>query len=198
MVLRTLTQLTDPDVGDAEELTELVHCLLFHPLQDSQLAAAFTISATPCRTSLAAALRAELVLPNTLTGSTRWSTTILMALGFIGGEPELRLAERIVLAGGIPTETKRVAASALAHLGTGTPTEWWHGAINQRLSILTANPDREDDVEILRSLIYSAATIGRREALEQLRSDPRTTLDPRAAATWWLALPNHLLISVRT
>ncbi len=198
VVLRTLTQLNDPDFGDIEELTELVHCLLFHPLQDSQLAAAFTVSATPCQTSLAAALRAELMLPNTLTGSTRWSTTILMALGFIGGEPELRLAERIVLARGIPSETQRIAAFALAHLGTGTPTEWWRGAINQRLSLLTANPDRQDDVEILRNLIYSAAITGRREALEQVRSDPRTTVDPRAAATWWLALPNHLLISART
>ena len=198
VVHRTIANLIDPNAGETEELTELVHCLLFHTIQDSQIAAAFTLSVTPYRTPLAAALRAELLLTTTLAGPARWSTTILAALRFVGGEPELRLAERIVLAGGIPSETQRVAAFAIAHLGTDTPADWWRTAIDQRLSILAANPGRVADVEILRGLIYSAGITGHRQALEQLRADPRTTFDPRAAAAWWLALPEHLLSSARS
>jgi hypothetical protein len=47
-----------------------------------------------------------------------------------------------VLAAGLPAETQRVAAFAIAHLGTDTPADWWRTAIDQRLTILAANPGR--------------------------------------------------------
>lgn len=198
VVHRTIAKLIHPYSADPEELTELVHCLLFHSVPDSQIAAALTLSVTPYRTPLAGALRAELLSTTTLAGPARWSTTILAALRFVGGDPELRLTERIVLARGIPSETQRVAAFAIAHLGTDTPTNWWRTAIDQRLNIHAAGHGRPEDLEILRGLIYSAGVTGRRGALEQLRADPRSTFDVRAAAAWWLALPEHLLSSARS
>jgi hypothetical protein len=195
---RTIAKLIDPDSADPEELAVLVHCLLFDSAPDIQIAAALTLSVTPYRTPLAAALREELLLASTLAGPASWSTTILAALRFVGGQPDLRLAERIVLASGIPSETQRVAAFAIAHLGTDTPAKWWRSAIDQRLSILAANPGRPEDLEILRGLMYSAGIAGHTGALKQLRADPRSTYDARAAASWWLALPKHILSSAQS
>jgi hypothetical protein len=191
---RTVAQLDSPDSVDHADLSEMVHCMLFHPSADSRLAASFTLATTPYRRPLAAALKQELASGATLAGPARWSTTILAALRAIGGEPELRLAERIVMASGIPAETIRVAAFAIAHLGESTPVDWWQRAIEHRLSALKSL-DTSADVEILRGLTYSAGITGQRAALEQMRSDPRTPFDSQAAATWWLDLPAHVLTS---
>jgi hypothetical protein len=178
--------------ADHEELRELVHCLLFHRNPDIQLAASFTLAATPYRRPLAAALRQELT--GVLAGPAGWSTTLLSALRALGGEPELRLAERVVTATGIPAETVRVAAFAIAHLGDGTPLSWWQNAVTQRLAAVSGPAD----LEILRGLAYSAGITGQRAVLEQMLADPRTPFDSRAAATWWLDLPPHVLTSVHS
>ncbi|GAB3940236.1 hypothetical protein GCM10029976_057600 [Kribbella albertanoniae] len=189
---RAIAQVDGPDPAEYDVLGEVVHCLLFHQDPDSQLAASFTLAATPYRRPLAAALRQE--LGATLAGPAGWSTTVLAALRALGGESELRLAERIVTAAGIPGETVRVAAFAIAHLGgegSDTSAAWWQNAISQQLA-------RPTDLEILRGLAYSAGITGRRAALEQLRADPRTPYDSQAAATWWLDLPGHVLISAHS
>lgn len=186
---RTVALVDGPEPSD--ELREVVHCLLFHENPDSQLGASFTLAATPYRQPLATALRQE--LGSALAGPADWSTTVLSALRALGGEPELRLAERIVTAAGIPGETVRVAAFAIAHLGDDTSSEWWQNAISQRLGAVSG----PTDIEILRGLAYSAGITGRRSALKQLRTDPRTPFDSQAAASWWLGLPAHVLASSR-
>jgi len=188
---RAVALVDGPEPGEYGELGELVHCLLFHDSPDSQLGASFALAATPYRGPLAAALRQE--LGSALAGPAGWSTTVLAALRALGGQPELRLAERIVTAAGIPGETVRVAAFAIAHLGDDTSPEWWQNAISQRLGAVSG----PTDIEILRGLAYSAGITGRRSALKQLRTDPRTPFDSQAAASWWLDLPDHVLASSR-
>ncbi|MFC0623469.1 hypothetical protein [Kribbella deserti] len=197
LTLRAIAQMECSDAAGYDGFAELVHHMLCYPSGDTQLAASFAIAATPYRGPLAVALQEELISPGTIAGSPEWSTTLLAALRTLGGESELQLAERIVTATGIPAETIRVAAFAIAHLGDKTPALWWKHAIDQRLGMVAAAPDRPADIEILRGLTYSAGITGRRDALEQLRSDPRTPFDSRAAATWWLDVPAHILTSAR-
>ncbi|MDX2971302.1 hypothetical protein PWY87_28055 [Kribbella solani] len=180
--------------GELDVLSELVDGLLFDADSEIRVAAAALLAATPYKRSLAAALRAELMKPSTLTGDPEWSSTLLAALRYVGGEPELRLSQLMVTADGLPAETVRVAAFAIAHLDGKAPDSWWNHAIEKHLR----QAARRESAEILSGLAYSAGITGHLPTLERLRLDARAPHEAQTAASWWLNLPSQITAGAQT
>lgn len=187
----------DPAEQDSAILHELITTMLIEPDGDLSLLAAQTLAATPYRRPLAQAVRNEIARPATLTGPSEWSTTLIAALRALGSPADLPLLGRIVNASGIPAETIRVAAFAIAHLEAEIPQAWWMRTVATNLRRSEHQISLRAHTEILRGLTYSAGITGSRAGLELIRTSESAPYEARAAAGWWLNLPAHLVTGAR-
>jgi len=170
-------------------LPHIVYHLLFHPVFDVRLYAAFLINATPYRPAVAAALAAEIAGSRILRdlGFTR---SILEAFRALGGPDQRRLVERLIVARGLPRSITVAAAAAIGHVGGRTSDAAW----TQVLRVVIPPPGQWNAATgtTLNSLIYGAGITHADAALRQIRSSHEVPASYRASAAWWLALPAHI------
>lgn len=172
-------------------LPVMVADMLFHPLSDAQLIATTLLAATPYKPALARALAIELTSGRTIPDQPAWAADLLSALQLLGGPAERRLAERLVMAEGVPTEVAQSAAFALAHIGGSTSPTYWLAAIERQ-----ANRWRRDKSQgcsdVLEGLAYGAGTTREWLAVRAIRDDTTLPAKARGIAGWWLNLPGEV------
>jgi hypothetical protein len=169
--------------GRDQFLPVLVEDLLFHSNPDVRLYTGFLLAATPYRSSLGAALAAELS-----GGRARYdpdlSQAVLNALRQLGGPDQRTLVQRLTIADGIPAEVRLAAARAAAHIPGGGPSAALVGhAI--RLSKVGRAP-------ILDTVVYGLGINGDDDQLLRLAGNWATPAPARRAARWWLARPHYI------
>jgi hypothetical protein len=158
--------------------------MLYDPVPDVRLEAAFLLNATPYRAPVAAELGAE--LSRCATGAdTGLAMCILDALRLIGGHEQRPVVERITLSAGIPAPVLVSAARNIGHLGGTSDNRYWSQALARHAqpSKLRVSPAGE---AILRGLVYGLGMERNDGMLSWIRDHPELPGQARTAASWWL------------
>jgi len=176
-------------------LPELVQEMVSNPVADVRLYAACLLNATPYGPLLAARIARELARPGTLRDE-RIAVPLLDALRFLGGQGQRCALERIVIASGLPGPVVASAAHHLGHVGSASTEAYWRRALAHHLQ----RWEREREASatrILRDLVYALGMVRHGAVLQELRRDSRMPQPARAAADWWLSVPEHIHASAR-
>lgn len=176
-------------------LPSLVEEMLFDPIFDVRLYAAFLISVSPYRPTVAEALTTELDAlrppddPVLLTG-------ILEGLRRLGGQDERHRVEQYVTRPDLPETITDVAAYALGHIGGQSADRYWRHAFGHHLAAWerSASPAV---ASVLDRLVYAMGRAGREEILRAVRQDHRVPGQVRDSARWWLDQPATVMESAR-
>jgi hypothetical protein len=178
-----------------ETLAVIADEMLYDPVPDVRLAAAFLIHATPYRMPVAAELAAELSRTATSAG-TDLAICIMDALRLIGGPEQRPVVERLTLSPGVPAPVMVAAARNIGHLGGTSDDRFWERAVARQ-----CQPSRRLDLSgrtdalqlgspasdaILRGLVYGLGMARNDAMLARVRDLPGVPWQARQAATWWL------------
>lgn len=189
------------DAGASESfgdpmLPEFVAEFLFSSSADVQLVAASLLAASPYRSGLAQVVVGELTTVGVATDQPDWADTLLGSLRLIGDVHQLDLVKRLAIAEGSPAQTAPAAAVRLGHVGGAAEPEYWRRVPGKYVTLWQRH-GRQTDADQLDGLVYSAGILGQVTVLRALHADTTLPGQTRASATWWLNLPNHVLIGAR-
>jgi len=167
-----------------ETLARMVDEMLYDPVSDVRLEAAFLIHATPYRAAVAAELATELSRSAT-SADADLAVCILDALRLIGGPQQRPLVERLTLSPGVPAPVVAAAARNIGHLGGTSDDGYWCRAIARH-----CQPARQAaspaSGAILRGLVYGLGMARNDVLLARVRDLPGAPWQARQAASWWL------------
>ncbi|MDH6465043.1 hypothetical protein M2302_005244 [Micromonospora sp. A200] len=183
--------------GDAppfhdDVLPTLVDELLFSPVFDVRMYAAITVSGTPYRQRLAAALSAELAGSAVLASPV--APAMIEALRLLGGGEQRAVIERLVTASGVPASITVAAAQAIGHVGGRSDDQFWGRAIAYHAG-LWRRTRQSTNAAALNGLTYGLGMTRNLTMLQRLRADDQMPEPVRAAAAWWLNLPETVYAS---
>ena len=158
--------------------------LLYDPVPDVRLEAAFLLYATPYRAAVAAELGAELSRCAAV-ADTDLAISILDALRLVGGQEQRPVVERITLSPGIPAPLQVSAARNIGHLGGTSDDRYWSQVLARHAqpSKLGASPAGG---AMLRGLIYGLGMEHNDGMLSRVRDLPGLPGQARESASWWL------------
>ncbi|MFI6762830.1 hypothetical protein ACIBF5_27240 [Micromonospora sp. NPDC050417] len=156
------------------------------PVFDVRMYAAITVSGTPYRQRLAAALSAELA--GTAVLATPVAPAMIEALRLLGGAEQRAVIERLVTASGMPAPVTVAAAQAIGHVGGHSDDRFWGRAIAYHAQ-LWGRTRLPTNAAALNGLTYGLGMTRNLVILRRLRADDRMPEQVRAAAAWWLNLP---------
>lgn len=176
-------------------LPQLVDEMLFSPVTDVRLYAAFLVGATPYRIHVAAALAEELARESVIRDEDL-AQSILRALRSIGGEKQRSRVEHLIVADGIPNVVTEAAAFAIGHVGSNSAQAYWELAIQKHLSKWHRAHNRSSESIIL-SLVYGLGMAGETKALQSICGNPTAPPSTRESARWWLEVPRWILRSAK-
>jgi hypothetical protein len=167
-----------------ETLARVVDEMLYDPVPDVRLEAAFLLHATPYRARVAAALGTELSRC-AAAADTGLAICILDALRLIGGQEQRPVVEQITLGPGIPVPVLVSAARNIGHLGGTSDERYWNRALARhgQPSALRASAASG---AILRGLVYGLGMARNDRMLSRVRDTPGMPAQARQAASWWL------------
>jgi hypothetical protein len=167
-----------------ETLAVIVDEMLYDPVPDVRLEAAFLIHATPYRAPVAAVLAAELPR-NATAADVDLAVCIMDALRLIGGPEQRPLVERLTLSPSVPAPIMVAAARNIGHLGGTSDDRYWNRAIALQCqpSRLRASPASG---AVLRGLVYGLGMARNDAMLARVRDLPDVPWPARQAASWWL------------
>jgi hypothetical protein len=166
-----------------EILAVLVDEMLYDPVPDVRLEAAFLIHATPYRAAVAAELTGELSRCATADGDL--AVCILDGLRLVGGPEQRPVVERLTLCPGLPTPVMVAAARNIGHLGGTSDDRYW----NRAFALHFQPPRRHTspaEGAILRGLVYGLGMARNDTMLARVRDLPGVPWQARQAASWWL------------
>jgi hypothetical protein len=172
-----------------ETLDGLVDELLFSPVADVRLGAAFLIHATPYREPIAAALATELA--SSATVQTDLAICIMDALRLLGGPAERSVVERLTLTPGIPAPVVVSAARNIGHLGGTSDDAYWLRAFGRQCDLLKRDASPAGGA-ILRGLVYGLGMSWNDPLLTRIRDLGDMPWQAREAASWWLGHPQRI------
>ncbi|MER7455771.1 hypothetical protein [Micromonospora sp. NPDC126480] len=183
--------------GDAppfhdDVLPILVDEMLFSPVFDVRMYAAIAVSGTPYRQRLATALSAELAGPAVLAAPV--APAMIEALRLLGGSEQRAVIERLVIASGMPAPITVAAAQAIGHVGGRSDDQFWGRAIAYHAR-LWGRTRQSASAAALNGLTYGLGMSRNVAMLQRLRADDRMPEPVRAAAAWWLNLPEKVYAS---
>ncbi|WP_285685466.1 hypothetical protein [Actinoplanes sp. NBRC 103695] len=191
----TLSQLShDVDGYRDLELARIIHDMLFDPVFDSRLYAAFLLQASPYRDGVAAALTSEVARADLRAGSA-WVTTLFEALRVVGTARQRPTIEQYVVATGISQEVNDNAAYALGHIGGHTSYEVWQRTIGHHLR-LWQTTQAADHASTLDRLVYALGMAREWSLIRRLAQTPNLPAAVSTAAGWWLTQPQRIRASV--
>jgi hypothetical protein len=162
----------------------LIDEMLFDPVFDARLYAAFLIYASPYRQATAEALAVELKSAQ-WSGDLAWITTIFEALRILGNQKERNRVEQYVTSPGIPIAIADVAAYALGHIDGSSTDEFWRRALAHHLTAWERSRSQAAH-SILDRLIYAVGMAENDTVLRAAAGDVRMPTKVRASARWWL------------
>ncbi|MGH3623339.1 MAG: hypothetical protein ACRDQ5_16330 [Sciscionella sp.] len=174
----------------------LVAEMLFDPVFDVRLYAAFLLYSTPYRWPLAAAIAHELTIAQRSRNG-RWAVTLLQALRILGGPEQRRQVERLLLLHATPAAMCDTAASALGHISGSSTEVYWRAALTTATTRWTQTRARAEESTLDR-LIYA---LGMADNVALLRTITTSDAVPPAvqrAARWWVTHPAHIRASARS
>jgi hypothetical protein len=166
-------------------LPYVVEDLLFHPIFDVRMHAAFLLGATPYRQAAAAALVAEISGRRVLRDP-ELSCSVLEALRILGDQAERRVVEDLILSPGLPRRITTAAAATIGHVGGHSSEATWGRMLNA-LAPTDAGLD---------AAVYGAGITRVDAVLHGIAHNPRLPARSRASATWWLDKPAFIRDSV--
>jgi hypothetical protein len=166
-----------------DTLAVLVDEMLYDPVPDVRLEAAFLIHATPYRTAVASELTAE--LSRSAVTDTDLAVCILDGLRLIGGPAQRRLVERLTLSPGVPAPVMVAAARNIGHLGGASDDRYWNRAVALHCQPSRRNTSQASDA-VLRGLVYGLGMARNDAMLARVRDLPGAPWQARQAASWWL------------
>lgn len=183
--------------GDAppfhdDVLPILVDEMLFSPIFDVRMYAAIAVSGTPYRQRLATAMSAELAGPAAL--ATPVAPAMIEALRLLGGSEQRAVIERLVTANGMPAQITVAAAQAIGHVAGLSDDQFWGRAIAYHAH-LWGRTRHAANAAALSGLTYGLGMSRNVAMLQRLRVDDRMPEPVRAAAAWWLNLPETVYAS---
>ena len=167
-----------------DTLATVVDEMLYDPVPDVRLEAAFLLSATPYRAPLAAGLGAELC--RCAAGAdTGLAVCILDALRLIGGQEQRPVVERITLSPGVPAPVLVSAARNIGHMGGTSGNGYWNQVLARHAQPpkLRASPG---SAAVLRGLVYALGMARNDGMLRRIQDLPGMPGQARQAASWWL------------
>ncbi len=178
-----------------DTLPILVDELLFNPVLDVRLYAALLIEASPYRKPVSVALIDELSDVNVVR-DTNLSGPILGALRILGDADQRATIERLIVAPGLPTPTAVSAAHAIGHIPGESEERYWHKAVGHWGR--RWNRDRDlGSASVLHDLVYALGMSDNKSILTMIRDDSSAPFPVRAAAAWWLGIPDQIRFSAR-
>jgi hypothetical protein len=164
-------------------LSAVVDEMLYDPVSDVRLVAAFLIHATPYRAAVAAELTAE--LSRSAIADTDLAVCILDGLRLIGGPQQRPVVERLTLTPGVPAPVMVAAARNIGHIGGTSDDRYWNRAVALHCQPSRRHtPDASDAV--LRGLVYGLGMARNDAMLARVRDLPGAPWQARQAASWWL------------
>ncbi len=178
--------------GSDTVLPELLDELLFSPDPGERLHAGFLIAATPYRDTVAAALTDE--LSAALRGDGTHAVALLTALGALGGRTDRDILEHLVLVPAVPPAVNEAAARAIGLVPGRSVAGFWAAALRHHLGVW----QRTGSATSLTTLRRLVQALGAAEELDLLTAvgwDADMPPALRAAAQWWLALPENIRVS---
>jgi hypothetical protein len=190
-VTRTaLGALTREVPGYREEvLPGLLDLVITSPVADVRLYLSMLIAASPYRQPTARALAAELARMR-LPDRPGLAGVLLGALRIVGGPAQRPLVERLIVAPGLPAPVAVAAAHAIGHVGGASAAGFWRGAIALHAGRWHRHRDRAS-AAVLQSLVYGLGMSRDLPLLGAVRDDDRLPPPVRAAAAWWLDIPDR-------
>ena len=193
LALRVLGSLEREIPGYEEKLLiPLIAEMLHSPSPDARLYVSCLLNATPFAAPLAAQLAQDLSAPATLRDPAR-ALPMLDALRFLGGQRQRTLLERLILTPGLPAPVAASALHHLAHVGRDSSPAFWSAAVAHLIGNgRRAQAELRADPLAVHDLVYALGRADQDESLAAIRSDPRIAAPARAAARWWLTLPEHV------
>jgi hypothetical protein len=158
--------------------------MLYDPVPDVRLEAAFLLNATPYRAPVAAELGAELSRC-AAAADTGLATSILDSLRLIGGKEQRPVVERITLSPGIPAPVLVSATRNIGHLGGTSDDRYWAQALARHAQPAALHTSPASGA-ILRGLVYGLGMERNDRMLGWIRDQPGLPGQTRQAAVWWL------------
>jgi hypothetical protein len=172
-----------------ETLDELVDELLFSPIADVRLCAAFLIHATPYREPVGSVLAAE--LSSIAAVQTDLAMCIMDALRLLGGPAERPVVELLTLTPGIPAPVVASAARNIGHLGGTSDDTYWLRAFGRHRDLVKRDASPAGGA-ILRGLVYGLGMSWNDPLLTRIRDLDDMPWQAREAASWWLGHPQRI------
>lgn len=176
-------------------LPVLIDEMLFDPVFDARLYAAFLIRASPYRAAVAEALSVELRSAR-WNSNEAWLTAVFEALRILGGQIERNKVEQFVVSPGTPGAIADVAAYALGHIGGTSADTFWQRAVAYH-RVAWQRSASQVSGSILDRLVYAIGMSGNTAMLTAIRCDRRMPAQVRATAGWWLSQSRTTLESAR-
>jgi hypothetical protein len=174
-------------------LPAVVDDLLFSPVLDTRLYTAMLLRATPYREPLATALGRELA-SSAGTGEVQLASSQLGALRILAYDGQRDIAERLVMAPGLPGPVAVSAAHALGHMPGHTTEEYWRRAVSHWGRRWASHHD-PSSARVLHDLVYALGIANNTATLASIRDDAAAPPLARAAAVWWLGVPTQIRVS---
>jgi hypothetical protein len=177
-------------------LAVLVEEMLFDPVFDARLYAAFLIYLSPYRPFVASALMDE-VLANRYTTDVAWLTTLFEALRVLGDQSERSIVERFVMAPGVADAINDAASYALGHIGGTSSDTFWTTAVQTYATACSRSLNQRSE-SILDRIVYAIGISGNRPLLIRVRDATNVPAVIRTSAQWWLSQPPVLRRSAQS
>jgi len=193
LALRVLGSLEREIPGYEDKLlVPLISEMLHSPSPDARLYVSCLLNATPFAAPVAALIAQDLSAPAALRDPGR-ALPMLDALRFLGGQRQRALIERLVLTPGLPAPVVATALHHLAHVGRDSSPAFWSAAVAHLIGDgRRAQAELRADPLAVHDLVYALGRADQDEYLAAIRADPRIAAPARAAARWWLTLPEHI------
>lgn len=173
-------------------LAELLGDALFGPTVSPRLSALTLMRATPYRIPVAEVLSMELDR-QAVRADPELSAGIVRAVTYLGSPAQRQPLERLALAADrLSPRSLAMVIHALAHCGgSDSSNEIW-GALIARHLLSRAGPPNP---HVADGIVYALGIQRRFASLRGLYLSPAVPGPVRAAASWWLNLPEHVLRS---
>jgi hypothetical protein len=174
---------------DDQIFPALIDEILYSPIADARLYAAFLVRATPYARPASNALARS--LGRIRHDHTPYLTVRILEgiriLGDSGGRAEVEKLTSPFL----PFPIQDAAFRALGHIGGTSTASFWE----QALALHGSSNAQKSSEQLVDHAVYALGVERNLFRLEHIATDAAMSARARAAARWWINLPRHILVS---
>jgi hypothetical protein len=172
------------------QLPVLVEEMLLSPNPDVRMYAAKLIGATPYGARLAHVIIGSLSMEQ-IRSDHDLAEAMIYSLRFLGGRDSRPFVEQLILGRGLPISVNAMGARVIGHLEGASEDNYWRQALDYHSRLWTRS--RSDvNALILARLVYALGIARNFGMLTQARDNAAMPGTVRAAARWWLDIPQYI------